>query len=168
MPGYKLWHLLFYETFQRIVLVFTKACAYIHRKWGNISIHTCTYTHMVHTHTFIYIHSYAYMMHIHTHTCTCVHTCAHACSMHMHTVMLKDNAHTSKQRAYYSYTHMPTCVRTHTYTHLAHMQAHTRVTICDRLQENRAQRGTLGKKFFCTYRVVSVQILSSPSFIVVA
>ncbi len=40
--------------------------------------------------------------------------------------------------------------------------------ICDPLQENQAQRGTLRKKFFCTYRVVSVQILSSPSFIVVA
>ncbi len=40
--------------------------------------------------------------------------------------------------------------------------------ICDRLQENREQRGTLRKKFFCTYRVVGVQILSSPSFIVVA
>ncbi len=40
--------------------------------------------------------------------------------------------------------------------------------ICDRLQENRAQRGTLRKIFFCTYRVVGVQILSSPSFIVVA
>ncbi len=39
---------------------------------------------------------------------------------------------------------------------------------CDRLQENRAQRGTLQKIFFCTYRVVGVQILSSPSFIVVA
>ncbi len=41
-------------------------------------------------------------------------------------------------------------------------------TICDRLQENRAQHGTLRKIFFCTYRVVGVQILSSPSFIVVA
>ncbi len=42
------------------------------------------------------------------------------------------------------------------------------VHICDRLQNNRAQRGTLRKIFFCTYRVVGVQTLSSPSFIVVA
>ncbi len=41
-------------------------------------------------------------------------------------------------------------------------------SICDHLQENQAQRGTLRKNFFCTYRVVGVQILSSPSFIVVA
>ncbi len=45
---------------------------------------------------------------------------------------------------------------------------HVYMYICDRLQENQAQRGTLRKIFFCTYRVVGIQILSSPSFIVVA
>ncbi len=47
-------------------------------------------------------------------------------------------------------------------------RAQNKVLICDRLQENRAQRGTLRKNCFCTYRVVGVQILSSPCFIVVA
>ncbi len=40
--------------------------------------------------------------------------------------------------------------------------------ICDRLQENRAQRGPDEKYFFCTYRLRGKQILSSPSFIAVA
>ncbi len=40
--------------------------------------------------------------------------------------------------------------------------------ICDRLQENRAQRGPDEKTFFCTYRLLGKQILSSPSFIAVA
>ncbi len=39
---------------------------------------------------------------------------------------------------------------------------------CDRLQENRAQRGPDEKYFFCTYRLLGKQILSSPSFIAVA
>ncbi len=40
--------------------------------------------------------------------------------------------------------------------------------ICDRLQENRAQRGPDEKIFFGTYTLLSKQILSSPSFIAVA
>ena len=42
------------------------------------------------------------------------------------------------------------------------------VMICDRLQENRAQRSPDEKFFFCTYRLLGKQILSSPSFIAVA
>ncbi len=40
--------------------------------------------------------------------------------------------------------------------------------ICDRLQENRAQRGPDENFFFCTYTLLGKQILSSPSFIAVA
>ena len=39
--------------------------------------------------------------------------------------------------------------------------------ICDHLQDNQAQRGHL-QIFFCTYGVVGIQILSSPSFILIA
>ncbi len=39
---------------------------------------------------------------------------------------------------------------------------------CDRLQENRAQRGPDEKIFFCTYTLLGKRILSSPSFIAVA
>ncbi len=40
--------------------------------------------------------------------------------------------------------------------------------ICDRLQENRAQRGPDEKFFFCTYTLLGKQILSFPNFIAVA
>ena len=42
------------------------------------------------------------------------------------------------------------------------------MSICDRLQENRAQRGPDEKNFFCTYTLLGKPILSSPSFIAVA
>ncbi len=40
--------------------------------------------------------------------------------------------------------------------------------LCDRLQENRAQRGPDEKIFFCTYTLLGKQIISSPGFIAVA
>ncbi len=53
-------------------------------------------------------------------------------------------------------------------TVITYVQSVNSLTICDRLQENRAQRGPDEKYFFCTYRLLGKQILSSPSFIAVA
>ena len=55
-----------------------------------------------------------------------------------------------------THTHTHTYIHTYTYIHMY-------VTV---YRKTGHKRGTLLKKNFCTYRVVGVQILSSPSFIV--
>ncbi len=111
--------------------------------WNNHAFRTNS--HITNSHTNLHIHSVAYIS-IHFNNCNL--TLMHLC---------------------YSLCYFPSlpCPFIH---HLMFWTIHAifrQFNICDRLQENRAQRGTLRKIFFCTYRVAGVQILSSPSFIVV-
>ncbi len=104
--------------------------------WSEAIYH---YTH-AHTHTWCtHIHSYTYTR-THTwctysHTCTCIHTRVRARSMHMHTVMLKGDAHTSKQHAHYSYTHI--------HTHIWHIWTHAGTYMCNHMLMNKTWESSL-------------------------